>query len=86
MTAMDVGDLRRYAKSTEGLVDELVGGYVRAFHDECIDISLRSVPAAEAVGDLLRAAFGSMEDNRGRHHDLAERAAVPRRTARIRLP
>lgn len=64
MTAMDVGDLRRYAKSTEGLVDELVGGYVRAFHDECIDISLRSVPAAEAVGDLLRAAFGSMEDNR----------------------
>jgi AcrR family transcriptional regulator len=64
VTGMGVGDLRRYAKSTEGLVDELVGSYVRAFHDECIDISLRSVPAAEAVGDLLRAAFGSMEDNR----------------------
>jgi flavin reductase (DIM6/NTAB) family NADH-FMN oxidoreductase RutF len=64
MTGMDVVDLRRYAKSTEGLVDELVGSYVRAFHDECIDISRRSVSAAEAVGDLLRAAFGSMEDNR----------------------
>ncbi len=64
VTGMDAGDLRRYAKSTEGLVDELVGSYVRAFHDECIDISRRSVSAAEAVGDLLRAAFGSMEDNR----------------------
>jgi AcrR family transcriptional regulator len=64
VTGMEVGDLRRYAKSTEGLVDELVGSYVRAFHDECIDISLRSQSAAEAVGDLLRAAFGSMEDSR----------------------
>lgn len=64
VTGMDVSDLRRYAKSTEGLVDELVGSYVRAFHDECIDISRRSQSAAEAVGDLLRAAFGSMEDNR----------------------
>jgi flavin reductase (DIM6/NTAB) family NADH-FMN oxidoreductase RutF/AcrR family transcriptional regulator len=64
VTGMDAGDLRRYAKSTEGLVDELVGGYVRAFHDECIGISRRSVPADEMVGDLLQAAFGSMEDNR----------------------
>ena len=64
VTGMDVGDLRRYAKSTEGLVDELVGSYVRAFHDECIGISRRSQSAAEAVGELLRAAFGSMEDNR----------------------
>jgi flavin reductase (DIM6/NTAB) family NADH-FMN oxidoreductase RutF len=64
VTGMDVGDLRRYAKSTEGLVEELVGSYVRGFHDKCIGISLRSQPAAEAVGDLLRAAFGSMEDNR----------------------
>jgi hypothetical protein len=64
MTGMDVGDLRRYAKSTEGLVDELVGSYVRGFHDECIEISRRSVSASEAVGELLRAAFGSMEANR----------------------
>lgn len=64
VTGMDAGDLRRYAKSTEGLVDELVGGYVRAFYDECTGISRRSVPADEMVGDLLHAAFGSMEDNR----------------------
>jgi flavin reductase (DIM6/NTAB) family NADH-FMN oxidoreductase RutF len=64
VTRMDADDLRRYAKSTEGLVDELVGGYVRRFHDECIAISRRSGPAAKAVGDLLHAAFGSMEDNR----------------------
>ena len=64
VTGMDAGDLRRYAKYTEDLVDQLVGSYVRAFHDECIGISRRPVSAAEAVGDLLRAAFGSMEDNR----------------------
>lgn len=64
VTGLDPGDLRRYAKSTEGLIDELVGSYVRAFHDECIEISRRSASAAEAIGDLLRAAFGSMEDNR----------------------
>jgi flavin reductase (DIM6/NTAB) family NADH-FMN oxidoreductase RutF len=64
VTGMDAGDLRRYAKSTEGLVDELVGHYVRAFHDVCTGISDRPQSAAEAVGDLLRAAFGSMEDNR----------------------
>jgi flavin reductase (DIM6/NTAB) family NADH-FMN oxidoreductase RutF len=64
MTGLDVGDLRRYAKSTEGVVDELVGSYVRAFHDESIDISRHAQSAVEAVGELLRAAFGSMEDNR----------------------
>lgn len=60
-TGLDAGDLRRYANSTDGLVDELVGSYVRAVHDDCIDISRRSGLAAEAVGELLRAAFGSME-------------------------
>jgi flavin reductase (DIM6/NTAB) family NADH-FMN oxidoreductase RutF len=64
VTGMDVRDLQRYAKSTEGVVNELVGGYVRAFHDECIEISLRPVSAAKALDELLRAAFGSMEENR----------------------
>ena len=73
---MDARDLQRYAKSTEGLVNELVGGYVRAFHDRMREISLRPVSAAEALSELLRAAFDLMEDNRVRHHDLAERAAV----------
>lgn len=64
VTGMDVRDLQRYAKSTEGVVNELVGGYVRAFHDECIEISLQPVSAAKALDKLLRAAFGSMEENR----------------------
>jgi flavin reductase (DIM6/NTAB) family NADH-FMN oxidoreductase RutF len=64
VTGMDVRDLQRYAKSTEGVVNELVGGYVRAFHDECVEISLRPVSAAKALDELLRAAFGSMEENR----------------------
>jgi flavin reductase (DIM6/NTAB) family NADH-FMN oxidoreductase RutF len=51
-------------RPAEGLVNEVVGSYVRAFHDECIAISRRPVPAAHAVDDLLRVAFGSMEDNR----------------------
>jgi len=64
VTGMDARDLRRYAKSTEGVVNELVGGYVRAFHDECIKISRRPVSAAEVMDELIRAAFGSMEENR----------------------
>lgn len=64
MTGMDARDLRRYAESAEDLVDEVVGSYVRAFYDECIAISRRQVSAAQVVGDLLGAAFGSMEDNR----------------------
>jgi flavin reductase (DIM6/NTAB) family NADH-FMN oxidoreductase RutF/AcrR family transcriptional regulator len=64
MTGMDARDLKRYAESAEGVVNELVGGYVRAFHDECREISLHPVTAAEALSELLRAAFGSMEDNR----------------------
>lgn len=64
VTGMDARDLHRYARSTEGVVNELVGGYVRAFHDECIKISLRPVSAGKALDDLLRAAFGSMEENR----------------------
>lgn len=64
VTGMDARDLQRYATSTEGVVNELVGGYVRGFHDECIDISLRPVPAVKALDELLRAAFGSMEENR----------------------
>ena len=64
VTEMDVRDLQRYAKSTEGVVNELVGGYVRAFYDECIEISLRPVSAVKALSELLRAAFGSMEENR----------------------
>jgi flavin reductase (DIM6/NTAB) family NADH-FMN oxidoreductase RutF len=64
VTGMDARDLHRYAKSTEGVVNELVGGYVRAFHNECIEILRRPVPAAKALDELLRAAFGSMEENR----------------------
>jgi flavin reductase (DIM6/NTAB) family NADH-FMN oxidoreductase RutF len=64
VTGMDARDLHRYAKSTEGVVNELVGGYVRAFHDECIEISRRPVRAAKALDGLIRAAFGSMEENR----------------------
>jgi flavin reductase (DIM6/NTAB) family NADH-FMN oxidoreductase RutF len=64
VTGMDARDLHRYAKSTEGVVNELVGGYVRAFHDECIEISRRPVRAAKALDELIRAAFGSMEENR----------------------
>jgi flavin reductase (DIM6/NTAB) family NADH-FMN oxidoreductase RutF len=64
MTAMDVRDLQRYAKSAEGVVNELVGGYVRAYHDACIEISRRRVPAAQALSELLAVAFGLMEDNR----------------------
>jgi flavin reductase (DIM6/NTAB) family NADH-FMN oxidoreductase RutF len=64
VTGMDARDLHRYAKSTEGVVNELVGGYVRAFHDECIEISRRPISAAKALDELLRAAFGSMEENR----------------------
>jgi flavin reductase (DIM6/NTAB) family NADH-FMN oxidoreductase RutF len=64
VTGMDARDLHRYAKSTEGVVDELVGGYIRAFHDECVEISRRPDSAAKAMGELLRAAFGSMEENR----------------------
>lgn len=64
LTGLDARDLHRYARSTEGVVNELVGGYVRAFHDECIKISLRPVSAGKALDELLRAAFGSMEENR----------------------
>jgi flavin reductase (DIM6/NTAB) family NADH-FMN oxidoreductase RutF len=64
VTGMDARDLHRYARSTEGVVNELVGGYVRAFHDECVKISLRPVSAGKALDELLRAAFGSMEENR----------------------
>jgi flavin reductase (DIM6/NTAB) family NADH-FMN oxidoreductase RutF/AcrR family transcriptional regulator len=63
-TGTDVDALERYANSTEGLVDEIVGGYVRSFHDECVEITQRAVSASEAVGELLRIAFGSMEENR----------------------
>jgi hypothetical protein len=64
VTGTDARDLHRYARSTEGVVNELVGGYVRAFHGECIKISLRPVSAGKALDELLRAAFGSMEENR----------------------
>ena len=64
MTGMDAHDLQRYATSAEGVVNELVGGYVRAFHDACTEISRRPVPAANALSELLRAAFDSMADNR----------------------
>jgi flavin reductase (DIM6/NTAB) family NADH-FMN oxidoreductase RutF len=64
MTGMDPRDLQRYAQSTEGVVNELVGGYVRAFHDECVKIAHRPVSAALVLSELLRAAFDSMEENR----------------------
>ena len=63
-TGTDVDSLLRYAHSSEGLLDEIVGGYVRSFHRTCAVISQRSETARAAVGELLRAAFGSMEENR----------------------
>jgi flavin reductase (DIM6/NTAB) family NADH-FMN oxidoreductase RutF/AcrR family transcriptional regulator len=63
-TGTDLDTLLRYANSTEGLVDEIVGGYVRSFHDECVEIAEQASSALEAVGELLRRAFGSMEQNR----------------------
>lgn len=63
-TGTDLNALLRYANSTEGLVDEIVGGYVRSFHDECANIARTASSAHEAVGELLARAFGSMEQNR----------------------
>jgi flavin reductase (DIM6/NTAB) family NADH-FMN oxidoreductase RutF len=63
-TGTDLDTLLRYANSTEGLVDEIVGGYVRSFHDQCVEIAERSSSALSAVGELLHRAFGSMEQNR----------------------
>jgi AcrR family transcriptional regulator len=63
-TGTDVEALLRYANSTEGLVDEIVGGYVRTFHGECAEIAGRATSSYDAVGELLERAFGSMEQNR----------------------
>ncbi|HVT66106.1 MAG TPA: flavin reductase [Trebonia sp.] len=64
MTGTSAGDLQRYETSAEGVVNELVGGYVRAFHSACTEISQRAIPAGEALSELLRATFGLMEANR----------------------
>jgi flavin reductase (DIM6/NTAB) family NADH-FMN oxidoreductase RutF/AcrR family transcriptional regulator len=63
-TGTDVGTLARYAASTDGLVEEIVGGYVHSFYEQCLDISRRSATAGEAIAELLRVAFGSMATNR----------------------
>jgi flavin reductase (DIM6/NTAB) family NADH-FMN oxidoreductase RutF len=63
-TGTDVDSLVRYASSTEGLVDEIVGGYVRSFHDRCTAIAARATSASAALTELLGNAFGSMEQNR----------------------
>jgi flavin reductase (DIM6/NTAB) family NADH-FMN oxidoreductase RutF len=63
-TGTDVDSLLRYANSTEGLVDEIVGGYVRSFHDECSAIASTATSARDALSELLGNAFGSMEQNR----------------------
>src|SRR5882757_8662491 len=63
-TGTDIGTLSRYATSTEGLVDEIVGPYARAFYEECVEISRRSASARETVAELLRVAFESMAENR----------------------
>lgn len=63
-TGTDLDALQRYAHSADGLVDEIVGGYVRSFHIQCAEIVERSSSALEAVSELLRQAFGSMEQNR----------------------
>lgn len=52
------------ARSTEGLVDEIVGGYVRSFHDQCLAISAGAVTAKDGLERLVGAALGSMGDNR----------------------
>jgi flavin reductase (DIM6/NTAB) family NADH-FMN oxidoreductase RutF len=63
-TGVDEQSLERYAHSTEGVVDEIVGGYVRAFHAQCVDISRTAATARDGVGELLRIAFESMGENR----------------------
>ncbi|MCU1658614.1 MAG: hsaB 3 [Pseudonocardiales bacterium] len=63
-TGTDVSSLRRYATSTEGVVDELVGSYARWFRDECLQIAGRTLRATEAIDELLRASFDSMPTNR----------------------
>jgi flavin reductase (DIM6/NTAB) family NADH-FMN oxidoreductase RutF/AcrR family transcriptional regulator len=63
-TGTDVDSLLRYAHSGEGLLDEIVGGYVRSFHDTVAAIAAGTETARVAVGELLQAAFGSMEQNR----------------------
>lgn len=63
-TGTDLDVLLRYANSTEGLVDEIVGGYVRSFHSECVEIAAKSSTAHDTVAELLLRAFGSMETNR----------------------
>ena len=58
-----------------------------SFHDECIGHPARSQSAAlEAVGDLLRAAFGSMEDNRVAIMILQNERQYLHHAVRIRLP
>lgn len=63
-TGTDRETLLRYAHSTDGLVEEIVGGYVRSFHDQCAEIVTRSPTAKAAVGELLHTSFGSIEQNR----------------------
>ncbi len=64
LTGTDTAALAEYARSTDGLVDEIVGGYVRSFHDLCLDIERHSTSARDGIRDLVDAAFDSMAANR----------------------
>jgi 3-hydroxy-9,10-secoandrosta-1,3,5(10)-triene-9,17-dione monooxygenase reductase component len=63
-TGTDVDTLLRYATSATELVDEIVGSYVRDFHQTCRDIAEQAPSAQAAIESLLRETFGSMERNR----------------------
>ena len=51
-TGTDLDTLLRYANSTEGLVDEIVGGFVRSFHDQRL---CRAARARHRAGVARRA-------------------------------
>jgi flavin reductase (DIM6/NTAB) family NADH-FMN oxidoreductase RutF/AcrR family transcriptional regulator len=63
-TDTDLDSLLRYANSTDGLIEEIVGRYVRTFHDQCTSIAAEGNPARDTLSELLGQAFGSMEQNR----------------------
>lgn len=63
-TGTDVAALDRYNRSTDGLIDEIVGSYVREFADRCERIARSLDSATEAFDGLLYAAFSSMREHR----------------------
>jgi flavin reductase (DIM6/NTAB) family NADH-FMN oxidoreductase RutF/AcrR family transcriptional regulator len=63
-TGVSTAELEAYRLSPEGIVDELIGEYVRTFHDECRQIASRSARATDIISSLLQSSFESMAANR----------------------